>query len=124
MILKRYVLTKDKRIIDVLETGGFVRYGCDVSESSATLYSEIIHYGEDYPEDDIITAHDIIYLIEVGDLVETRDGIMNVEKIKCNGALFILCRDIIDKNEILAIYKRQINGDFIRYEYGVTASHS
>lgn len=60
------------------------------------------------------TSDNVLDFVEVGDLVETDGDIMNVQGIYVNK--ISLCRDIVDKTEIKAIYKRQANGDYKRYE--------
>ena len=64
----------------------------------------------------IKTSDNILDLVEVGDLADIRDGIMSIDGIYEND--IVLCRDIVtkDKDNIKAIYKRQSNGDYKRYE--------
>jgi hypothetical protein len=59
---------------------------------------------KDEEKDIVQESNSVLSLAKVGDLIETDQGMMNIEEIKSNHTLFILCRDIVEIKEINAIW--------------------
>lgn len=128
MEIKKYVLTHKGEIYDVRKggvKGNSSLYG-GWEEDRGTYVGHTIEVGEDYPiENETIkgfitkTSDNILDLVEVGDLVEEYDNtlIKVKEIIIVNGEIEFTNFDYpIFDYEVNAIYKKQPNGDFKRYE--------
>jgi hypothetical protein len=115
MELKKYVMnTVTKRIYQFEKQTGTLKdfYRCiDEDLKWAILYAE-----------DLTNCHktsdNILDLVEVGDLVEAKAEnehvVVRVDR-QNNGTIYTY-NDFIHKHFITAIYKRQSNGDYKRYE--------
>jgi len=118
MKLKRYVLTDDQQIYDLTKLSYYKsidgvneRYQIP-SRNPYTSETESLNYRV------IETSDNIIDLVEKGDMVEAKTGdeFVVVKVDKQNNFTIYTYNDFIQKHFITAIYKRQPNGDYKRYE--------
>lgn len=121
MELKKYVLLSDNIIVDVskenyyLTQKGLIRY-----RENAVMQKTLMGTVKS-------TSDNILDLVEVGDLVELNGGDGNDNDVHMivnviDGDMITLDKLWVykerDKDAIVAIYKRQTNGDYKRYELG------
>ena len=131
MELKRYVLTDRNNIVDLSK-------GCIYANGHVgkfILKDDIVYnqYDDSYDLQTYCkiknTSDNILDLVDVGDLLEKDNDweILKVMKIRRGDAVCIIRTssnieeyEVKDyrKSSILAIYKRQTNGDYKRYEIG------
>lgn len=126
--LKRYVLTKDNRIID-FKGWTTRRNGVDVPFDHVNRIVHIRGVGRTYAtyEDYLHTikaqSDNVFDLIEVGDLITVIDKKGNTEVIQINRidldeynfpSLYTQRGYTPDLDRILAIYKQNSNGDYIK----------
>ena len=113
MELKRYVLLNDYNLI---------------LDSKNEEELRVVHYADGdelkvvvdnwyYPlaKLDYKTSDNILNLVELGDLVEDGNNIMRVAQYE-NGVFFDVDSYTCQEGFVKAIYKRQTNGDYVRYE--------
>ncbi len=63
----------------------------------------------------IKTSDNILDLVEVGDLVDSGDGIVEFLGTFKDDLWIVSMNEIVKKRTVKAIYKRQTNGDYKRY---------
>ncbi len=108
MELKKYVL---------FNTGLIYKYNAHsdlyhhVSDETVNVHASKIRY-------ELIkkSSDNILDLIEVGDLVNTHWGIVELKEKYNDSKWIVSMNELIYNNEITTIYKHQPNGDYKRYE--------
>ena len=114
MELKRYVMLENKEIKDTKNTEYYIWENNKLCSGSGGVLGEAIK-----------TSDNILDLVEVGDLVEIHEmsGIYYVDSIIIDEGLRVFTCDQkhgywfdFNETEVKAIYKRQLNGDYKRYE--------
>ena len=112
MELKRYVLLKTKSIVDTQNDTNFIYELKLISVAYLKKVSEVI--------DDLVekSSDNILDLVEVGDLVEWKYGIAKVSLFASDNSGLICTspHDWVEPQEVMAICKKQPNGDYKRYE--------
>lgn len=112
MELKKYILNTDNQIFTsdkVHDSGGEYK-------GRMVLHSTPEKYFMGYLKE---TSDNILDLVELGDLVETPKDIQRVEIIEEDRYVLQHTRThwiVISKINVIAIYKKQPNGDYKRYE--------
>jgi hypothetical protein len=113
MILKKYVLLKNKMLLDKDKSNKiYFDYGKDIAR-----YWYVVNKGHEYAlrdEDIIKTSDNILDFIDVGDLIETSKTIIRVDGITYLGAFETLASR--EYSDVKAFYKRQPNGDYKKYK--------
>lgn len=113
--LKRYVMSKSGLIYEVEEQEQVKK--SIVFKAKGDNYARYIYDGET----DYKTSNNILELVEVGDLVEDTYGVtamvvafglIGEDDVK----IFKCCYIDILYEDVKAIYKRQPNGDYKKYE--------
>ena len=114
MELKRYVLLKTKSIVDTQNDTNFIYELKLISVAYLKKVSEVI--------DDLVekSSDNILDLVEVGDLVATERDVQRIENLDFE-TQFILHHNrnyniVMNKENVIEIYKKQPNGDYKRYE--------
>ncbi len=119
MELKRYVLLENDTIVEFYENEMF---GFSYIENKI---DGIVFTRSAFMKDVKKTSDNILDLVEVGDLVEINEmsGIYYVDSIIIDEGLRVFTCDQkygywfdFNETEVKAIYKRQTNGDYKRYE--------
>jgi hypothetical protein len=101
MELKRYVLLNKNVIYDTKDFD-------DVKKFSMVKNSSHLDYQVK------ATSDNVLDLVEVGDLVESRNMILRVSQIR--GKQFESEHFGISDFQVISIYKRKPNGDYKKYE--------
>lgn len=119
MILKKYVLKDNGQIVDVIDNRGFTYSSSDFGEHYGSIWGTKIQYGEEYPDENIITSDNILDFTSQGDLLDLGGPVVQVIGIEKDTGNYILYGgDIIDKNykQIKSLLKKQPNGNYITYK--------
>ena len=123
MELKRYVLLEKKQILDLLIIEndfitGLTNYIVNGSKTMLFKLNKIAKEGYINVDEEVIkTSDNILDLVEVGDLVELKGNDM-FYVTSINSDYFMNNNDGVNRgsSHIVAIYKRQQNGDYKKYE--------
>lgn len=118
MILKKYVLKDNGQIIDVVDNRGFNYSSSEFGEHYGSICLKNIQWGEEYPDENIITSDNILDFISQGDLLDLGGPVVQVVEIEKDTGNYILYGgDIMDKNykQIKSLLKKQPNGNYITY---------
>ena len=114
MKLKRYVLV-GFQIFEVDEQANYHNGETIVFRPKYESYNITLYKNEPYK-----TSDNILDLFEVGDMVQDNcDNVLKVTSVMhdTNGDKVFYCiLDTWEEDEVTAIYKRQPNGDYKRYE--------
>ena len=110
MEIKKYALLKNNAIVELYENNKF--WFSYVGEEK----DGIVFISSALTSDVKLTSDNILDLVEVGDLVMSDDYVGALKVLSNTKHYFRTYHAIVAKKNVKEIYKRQLNGDYKRYD--------